>query len=100
MYSLDHIQKLVKGWEMDWMYRIIRVQTNVEQRKTLAEQLRELRAKNAPKEVIGGFIRWMLWVGVYPPAMRKFRPATKQCTCPSVACELHGLPAGSSSGGW
>ena len=77
MYSLTHVQNLVKGWEMDWMYRIIRVQTNVEQRETLAEQLRELRAKKAPREVIGGFIRWMLWVGVYPPAMRKFRPRTR-----------------------
>lgn len=22
------------------------------------------------------------------------------CTCPGVACQLHGLPPGSSSGGW
>ena len=24
----------------------------------------------------------------------------KSCCCPSVACPLHGLPDGSSSGGW
>ena len=23
-----------------------------------------------------------------------------KCTCPSVACELHGAPPGSTSGGW
>lgn len=24
----------------------------------------------------------------------------KRCSCPSVACELHGLPPGYASGGW
>lgn len=24
----------------------------------------------------------------------------KHCTCPSVACKLHGLPAGAACGGW
>ena len=73
MYSIEHIRKLVKDWEMNWMYRINRVQTNAEQRETLAEQLRELRAKNAPKSVIEGFIRWMLWVGVYPSTIRRHK---------------------------
>jgi hypothetical protein len=24
----------------------------------------------------------------------------KVCSCPSVACDIHGLPPGSASGGW
>lgn len=27
-------------------------------------------------------------------------PKDHRCSCPSVACELHGLPAGAASGGW
>jgi hypothetical protein len=36
-----------------------------------------------------------------PKELSKENPAvTPKCTCPSVACHLHGLPPGHASGGW
>lgn len=37
-----------------------------------------------------------------PPrlAQQTAEPVARECCCPGVACPIHGLPAGSASGGW